>query len=94
MIAKMHHFPMRSFDKHSVKSWKKTEEVERDTKYNASNVTMDTFYHQSSTTTYTQGEIANVTNERRISSKILVEMIKGLNGLTIQSPINDSEYYN
>ena len=41
-----------------------TEEEERDAEYNANNVTMDTFFHQSSVTTNTQGDIANVTNER------------------------------
>ena len=55
---------------------------------------MDTFCHQSPVTTNTQGEIANVTNDRRSSSDILVEMIKVFNGLTIQSTINNSEYYN
>ena len=38
-------------------------------------------------------EIANMTSERRISSNILAETIKGFNGLTIQSTINDSAYY-
>ena len=54
---------------------------------------MDTFCHQSPVTTNTQGEIANVTNDRRSSSDILVEMIKGFNIFTIQSTINDSAYY-
>ena len=35
-----------------------------------------------------------MTNERRISSEILVEMIKVFNGLTIQSTINNSAYCN
>ena len=34
-----------------------------------------------------------MTNERRISSNILAETIKEFNGLTIQSKINDSAYY-
>ena len=54
---------------------------------------MDTFFHPSPVTTNTQGEIANVTNERWISSEIIKEKIKGFNGLTIQSTINDSAYY-
>ena len=70
-----------------------TEEEERDAKRNANNVTMDTFCHQSPVTTNTQGKIANVKNERQISSDILEETIKGFNGLTIQSTINDSECY-
>ena len=55
-----------------------TEEEERDAKRNANNMTMDTFFHWSPVTTNTQGEIANVTNERRISLDILAETIKGL----------------
>ena len=55
---------------------------------------MDSFCHQSPVNTNTQGEISNVTNERRISSDILEETIKECNGLTIQSKINDSAYYN
>ena len=70
-----------------------TEEEERDTRHNTNNVTMDNFCHQSPVTTNTQGEISNVKNERRISSDILAETIKVFNGLTIQSTINDSEYY-
>ena len=54
---------------------------------------MDTFFTQSHGTTNTQREIANITNERRISTNILVEKIKGFNELTIQSTINDSAYY-
>ena len=54
---------------------------------------MDTFCHQSPCTTNTQGDNANVRNKRRISSEILAETIKGFNGLTIQSTINDSAYY-
>ena len=61
-----------------------TEEEEREAKCNANNVTMDTFCRQYPVTTNTQGENSNVTNERRISSDILAETIKGFNGLTIQ----------
>ena len=55
---------------------------------------MDTFCHQAPCTTNTQGENTNVINKRRISSEIMAETIKGFNGLTIQSTINDSAYYN
>ena len=55
---------------------------------------MDTFCHQYAVTTNTQGEIANVKNERQIALDILEEMIKGFNGLAIQSTINDSAHYN
>ena len=48
---------------------------------------MDNFCRQSPVTTNTQGEIANVTNERRIYLDILAETIKLFNGLTIQSTI-------
>ena len=68
------------------------EEEERDAKCKANNITMDTFFYKSPVTTNTQGEIANVTKERHISSDILPEMINGFNGLTIQSGINDSAY--
>ena len=54
---------------------------------------MYTFY-QYPVTINTQVEIANVTNERPISLDILAEMIKVFKGLTLQSTINDSEYYN
>ena len=47
-----------------------TEDKEHDAKRNANNMTMDTF-SQSLVTTNTQGNIANVPNERRISSVIL-----------------------
>ena len=53
---------------------------------------MDTFFHQSPVTTNTQEEIANLTNERQISSYILTETIKGFNGLMIKSTIDDSIY--
>ena len=69
-----------------------TEEKERDAKRNANNVTMDTFC-QSPVTTNTQGNIANVPNERQISSNILAETIKGFKGFTLQSTINNSAYY-
>ena len=68
------------------------EEEECDAKRNANNVTMVTLYHNSPVTTNTQGEIANVTNERQIYSDILAETIKVFNGLIIQSTINDSAY--
>ena len=61
-----------------------TEEEERDTKRNSNNVTIDTFFRRSPVTINTQGEIANVANERKISLDILAETIKGFNGLTIQ----------
>ena len=54
---------------------------------------MDTFFHQFPVTTNTQEDITNVTNERQISSNILAEMIKGFNGLKIQSTINYFLYY-
>ena len=41
------------------------EEEERNVKINANNVTMDTFYHQSTVTNNAQGEIANMTNGRK-----------------------------
>ena len=51
---------------------------------------MDTFC-QSPVTTNTQRNIANIPNERQITSDILTEMLKGF---TLHSTINDSEYYN
>ena len=60
-----------------------TEAEEYNIILDANNLTMDTFC-QSPAMTNTQGEIANVTNERRISSDVLAEKIKGFNGLTIQ----------
>ena len=69
-----------------------TEEEEHNIISDANNVTMDAFY-QSPVTTNTQGKIANVPNERQISSDILAETIKGFNGFTLQSTINDSAYY-
>ena len=69
-----------------------TEEEERDEERNANNVTMDTFI-QSPATTNTPRNIANVPNERRISLDILAETIKVFKRLTLQSTINDSEYY-
>ena len=59
------------------------EEEELDAEHNANNVTMDTLCHHSPITTNTQGDIANVTNGRRIYLDILAETIKGFNGLTI-----------
>ena len=70
----------------------KTEEEERDAKRNSNNVTMDTFI-QYPVMTNTQRKIANVPNERRISSDILEETIKEFKGLTLQSTIKDSAYY-
>ena len=70
-----------------------TEEEERDAKHNANNVTMYAFSNQFPVTTNTQGEIAKVTNERRIPYDILAGKIKGFNGLTIQSTFNNSIYY-
>ena len=69
-----------------------TEAEERDTKPNASNVTMDDFYYQSPVTNNKQGEIANVLDERRISSDILGKTINRFNGLMIQSTSNNSAY--
>ena len=70
-----------------------TEEEERDAKRNSNNVTMDTFI-QSPVMTNMLINIPNVPIERRTSSDILEETIKGLKGLTLQSTINDSAYYN
>ena len=70
-----------------------TEEEERDAKRNANIVTMNTFY-QFPATTNTHRKIANVTNERKFSSDILSETIRGFKGLTLQSTVNDSAYYN
>ena len=53
---------------------------------------MDTFF-QSLVTTNIQAKIANIPNSRWISSDILAETIKGFKVLTIDSTINDSEYY-
>ena len=53
---------------------------------------MDTFI-QSPVRTNTPRNIANVPNERQISSDILVETIKGFKLLTLQSKISDSTYY-
>ena len=53
---------------------------------------MDNFC-QSPVTTNIQGNIANFPNERRISSDIMRETIKGFKGLTIDSIINNSAYY-
>ena len=69
------------------------EDQERDAKRNANNITVDNF-SQSPVTTNTQGRIANVTNERQISSDILADTIKVFKGLTLQSIINNSAYYN
>ena len=70
-----------------------TEEKELNAKHNANNVNI---YHfcQSSNTTNTQIRNTNVTHERRISLDVLSETIKVFNGLTLQSTINNSAYYN
>ena len=70
-----------------------TEYEERDAKCNANNVTLDTF-SRSPFTTNTQVKITNVPNQRQIPLDILAETIKGFKGLTLQSTINDSKYYN
>ena len=59
-----------------------TEEEEPEAKRNSNNMTMDNFC-QSPATTNTQGKIANVPNERQISSNVLAETIKGFKGLTL-----------
>ena len=69
-----------------------TEEEELDAKRNSNNVTINTFC-QSPVMTNTQGKIANVPNERQIYSGIQAETLKGFNGLTLQSTINNSAYY-
>ena len=56
-----------------------TEDSKCDAKCNAKNETMDTFCHHYAVTTNTQGEIANMTNERRILSEILAKWIKVFN---------------
>ena len=70
-----------------------TEEEECDAKRNANNVTMDTLFNHPPVTINTQRKNANIKNERRIYSNILAETIKELNGLTIQSTMNDYIYY-
>ena len=55
-------------------------------------MTLYTFI-QSPVITNTPRNIANVSNERRISSDILAETIKGFNRLTLQSTINYSADY-
>ena len=71
---------------------KVTEETEEEER-NANNVTMYTFY-QYPVTTNIQRKNVNVPNERRISSEILAETIKGFNRLTLHSTINNYAYYN
>ena len=71
---------------------KEMEEEERDAKHNVNNVTMDTFY-KSPFIINTKGNIANISNESQISSKILAEIIKGFKGFTLQSKIYNSLYY-
>ena len=55
---------------------------------------MVTFFNQYPFTINTQRKNTNGTNERLISSNVMVETIKESNGLTIQSTIKDSVYYN
>ena len=71
-----------------------TEDEKRDAECNTNNVTMDTLFQQYPVTTNTQEDIANVTNERRISSNIMAETIRGFKRLTLQSTIKDSAYHN
>ena len=85
-------FTNEKLQKPVSKVMEETEEEKCNVKHNAKNVTMDTFC-QSPVTTNTQRNNTNVTNERRISSDILENMIKGFEGLTLQSTINDSAYY-
>ena len=59
------------------KVMEETKEEEHDAECNANNVTVDNFCHQFPFTTNTQGEIENLTNERRIYLDILAETIKG-----------------
>ena len=70
----------------------KTEEEERDAKFNSNNVTMDTFI-QYPVTSNTPRNKSNVPNERRISLDILARTIKLFKGLMIEPTINDSAYY-
>ena len=69
-----------------------TGEEERKIISDANNVTMYTFY-QSPVTTDSQGENENaiLTSERRNNLDVLAKMLKGL---TIDSKIKDSAYYN
>ena len=55
-------------------------------------MTIDTFIH-SLALTNTPRNVANVPNERQISSDILEETIKGFKGLMLQSTINYYAYY-
>ena len=68
------------------------EDKEKDAEHNVNNVTTDTFF-QSPVTINAQNKDANVTYEKRIASGILAETIKKFKGCTIQSTINNSEYY-
>ena len=54
-----------------IKVMAENEEEERDAERNVNIVTVDNFCHQSPVKTNTQGEISNITNERRISLDIL-----------------------
>ena len=86
-----------------------TGDEERDAEHNANNVTMETILNRSTislsqgdisnvtsvhSTISTSQEYANVTNERRIALDILKETLKWFHGLTIQSTVSDSVYYN
>ena len=84
---------MGSFSNQSVKLWKKRKRKNVTPKLTPIMRLWILFIMSPPITTNTQGEISNVTNEKRISSEILTETIKGFNGLTIQSTINDSENY-
>ena len=53
---------------------------------------MDNFCHSPVITNAKKN--TNVTNDRRIASDILEETINGFKGLTLQSTINSSPYYN
>ena len=60
-----------------------------DEERNANNMTTDTFI-QPPVNNNAPREKTDVSNERRISSDILAETIKGFNRLALQSTINDS----
>ena len=75
-----------------IRVMEEMEGEECDAGRNANNVTMDNFL-QSPVTINTQRKYANVINERRIASDIMKDTIKEFHGLTVQSTINDSSYY-
>ena len=76
-----------------IKVVAETEEEECNDKNNNNNMNMDTFW-KSPVTNNTQIKNKNVTNERRIYLVVLAETIKVFKGLTLQSKINNSAYYN